>query len=138
MSDFAQPIDIAIPAKPEYVGIARLVIAAFAKLLGFDSEVVEDIKVAVSEACTSAILQLHRGPQSEDRSIDISAYAESDRLIIDIGFIIAEAVSIEIVRMQLNERDLGMSILTSIVDEVEVIEPSPNRVILRLAKSISG
>jgi serine/threonine-protein kinase RsbW len=138
VGNFEQPTSITIPAKPEYVGVARLVIAAFAGFLGFDNETVEDIKIAVSEACTSAILQLHKEGRPEDRSVEINAYAEDKRLVIDIGFATREATSIEKTRMHLKERDLGMSVLTSIMDKVEVVRTKDNGVILRLVKEIPG
>ncbi|MBE0448107.1 MAG: ATP-binding protein [Actinobacteria bacterium] len=136
MNDFGQPTSITIPAKPEYVGIARLVIAAFAGLLGFDNEAVEDIKIAVSEVCTSAILQLHKEGRLENRSVEISAYVKNRDLVIDVGFATKEAASLEKTHTQLKERDLGMSVLTSIMDKVEIMKTRNNAVILRLSKRV--
>ncbi|MGH8998938.1 MAG: ATP-binding protein [Acidimicrobiia bacterium] len=45
-----------IPARPEFVGLARMSVAALAGLGGgFSYERVEDLRIVVSEACTSAI-----------------------------------------------------------------------------------
>jgi serine/threonine-protein kinase RsbW len=48
-------LDLEFPPKPEYVRMARLTVAALARLREADDELVEDIKLAVSEACTRAV-----------------------------------------------------------------------------------
>nr|WP_164489091.1 MULTISPECIES: ATP-binding protein [unclassified Romboutsia] len=44
-----------ISANPDYVGIIRLTTSGIANKIGFSIDDIEDIKVAVSEACTNAI-----------------------------------------------------------------------------------
>jgi serine/threonine-protein kinase RsbW len=44
-----------IPTGPEYLSMARLFVVALARHFGSDEEAVEDARLAVSEACTSAI-----------------------------------------------------------------------------------
>lgn len=44
-----------VPGKPEFIGPVRIAVAALASEMGFDVEAVEDIKLAVSEACSKAI-----------------------------------------------------------------------------------
>ncbi|WP_083439527.1 ATP-binding protein [Acetobacterium bakii] len=48
-------IKLVLPANQEYVSLARLTIASVASSMGFSIGDVEDLKVAVSEACTNAI-----------------------------------------------------------------------------------
>ena len=48
-------ISMVLPSKPEYVGVIRLTVSAIANRMGFNIEEIEDIKVAVAEACTNAI-----------------------------------------------------------------------------------
>lgn len=134
MDEFNQFTNITIPAKPEYVGVARLVVAAFAGLLGFDDETVEDIKIAVSEACTNAIIQLHRQPHPRDTTVNIIPHTRDGDLIIDVEYSLKEAGSIEKAYAQSQEKDLGISVLTSIVDNVEVVKTQNHSIILRLTK----
>lgn len=136
MACYDEPTSITIPAKPEYVSVARLVVAAFADLLDFDGEAVEDIKIAVSEACTSAILQLHKEAQPEDRNVTLSAYATERSLIIDVSYVAKEAGGVEHASRQFRDRDLGMSILTTIMDKVEIMRAKQDGVTVRLAKDI--
>lgn len=51
-----------VPADPGYLVTARLFVAAVARTAGCDEEVVEDAKLAVSEACTDAIRRAARAP----------------------------------------------------------------------------
>lgn len=44
-----------VPGKPEYVSTVRMVVSSLANAAGFDVESIEDIKVAVSEACTNVV-----------------------------------------------------------------------------------
>lgn len=48
---------IKIPSRPEFVGVVRLVIAGLATRLNCHQEEIEDLKVAVAEACNNAILE---------------------------------------------------------------------------------
>ena len=48
-------LSISVPSKPEYVSIVRLTASAIAYGIGFNIEQIEDIKVAISEACTNVI-----------------------------------------------------------------------------------
>lgn len=50
-----ESINMELTANPEYVGIIRLTTSGIANKVGFSIDDIEDIKVAVSEACTNAI-----------------------------------------------------------------------------------
>jgi serine/threonine-protein kinase RsbW len=51
----AADLELEFPAQPQYVRMARHTVAALARLRDADDELVEDIKLAVSEACTRAV-----------------------------------------------------------------------------------
>ena len=48
-------IEMKIPAKPDYLSVIRLTLSGIASRMGYTFEVIEDLKIAVSEACTNAI-----------------------------------------------------------------------------------
>lgn len=50
-----ETIKMEITANPDYVGIIRLTTSGIANKIGFSVDDIEDLKVAVSEACTNAI-----------------------------------------------------------------------------------
>jgi serine/threonine-protein kinase RsbW len=72
-------VDLRIPGKPEWVAVARLTIAAIANRLPFTVEEIEDLKLAIAEACTNAI-QGGRGSES----IDIRCETASDHIRIHV------------------------------------------------------
>lgn len=49
-------IELTVPGRPEYVVVVRLAAAAVAGRMPFSFDDVEDLKVAVGEVCTAAIL----------------------------------------------------------------------------------
>ncbi|MEA3021043.1 MAG: serine/threonine-protein kinase RsbW [Actinomycetota bacterium] len=62
-------VRLEIPAQPAFVGVARSVVAAVASSLdGIDDDRLEDLRVAVSEACTNAV-EAHRRDAIDDRVV---------------------------------------------------------------------
>jgi serine/threonine-protein kinase RsbW len=48
-------VELKIPGRAEWVAVARLAVAAVASRLHFSVDEIEDIKLAIAEACTNAI-----------------------------------------------------------------------------------
>ena len=48
-------IELKIPAKADYVGVVRLLVSGLANRMGFAYDDIEDVKVAVAEACTNVV-----------------------------------------------------------------------------------
>jgi len=72
-----------LPAQPEFVGVARSVVAAVASVLdGIDDDRLEDLRVAVSEACTNAV-EAHRRDAVDDRVV-VRCTATDDHLEVSI------------------------------------------------------
>ncbi|KQL51041.1 serine/threonine protein kinase [Heyndrickxia shackletonii] len=124
-------IEMKIPAKPEYVGIIRLTLSGIASRMGFDYENIEDLKIAVSEAITNAIQHGYKGSKEGQISITFGIY--SDRLevvVVDSG----KSFDFEKVKGMigpyhernqtdlLNEGGLGLYLIKSLMDEVEILQ----------------
>ena len=71
-------VELRVPADAQYVGLARLVVTAAARQAGMTNDRLEDLKIAVSEATSSAIsarqraggdapVSLHFGPVGADQ-----------------------------------------------------------------------
>jgi len=75
-------VELCIPARPEYVGVARLAILGVASRMRFSYDEVEDIRLAVGEACTS-VLDRAEG-QAETEPIRIRCLIHSDRLLVEV------------------------------------------------------
>jgi len=48
-------VELKIPGRAEWVAVARLAVAAVASRLRFSVDEIEDVKLAIAEACTNAI-----------------------------------------------------------------------------------
>lgn len=78
-SEHLGTVELRIPSKPEWVAVARLAIAAIANRQPFSVEEIEDLKLAIAEACTLCITQV---PGSE--TIDIICEATTSQLRIEV------------------------------------------------------
>lgn len=70
-------ITLSVPGRPEYVVVVRLAAAAIAGRMAFSYDEIEDLKVAVGEVCTAAILE--GGPE-----VRVFFDVERDRLAIEV------------------------------------------------------
>jgi serine/threonine-protein kinase RsbW len=60
-------VELEIPARAEFVALARLVVSSFASTsFGLEDDRIDDLKIAVSEACTNAI-EAHDAAESDER-----------------------------------------------------------------------
>jgi len=113
-------LKLCVPGKPEYVGTIRMAIAHVAANVGFDIEAIDDIKVAVSEACTNIICHSHNHSdfsydvivEREDRSLTITV---TDR---GVGFETDEYV--EPVPGETRGSGMGIFIVRALMDEVDI------------------
>lgn len=67
-------VELRIPAAPEWVGVARLAAAGIASRLQFSVEDIEDLKLAVAEACNCCI----QNPGGDD--VRIACELRPDRI----------------------------------------------------------
>src|SRR5580658_4142683 len=72
-------VELRVPSRPEWVALARLAAATVANRLRFSIEEIEDVKLAVAEACT-AVIQ-HEG---HGEFIDVTCEALSDSLRVRV------------------------------------------------------
>jgi serine/threonine-protein kinase RsbW len=59
MKQLEQVVQLSIPAKAEFIDLARLSLYGVAAKMGFSYEDIEDMKVAISEACNNAVLHAY-------------------------------------------------------------------------------
>jgi len=125
-------VSIKLPSKPEYVSIARLTASVLANNIGFDFEEIEDIKVAVGEACNNAVL--HSGIEKE---FDISFSVQSNKFEVSIedyghGFSMKEYHEPDLEHPKVG--GLGIFIMKSLMDEVEFISNPDKGTLIKLVK----
>ncbi len=132
-------IHLELPAKPEFVSIARLTVSGIANRLGFSYDDIEDLKIAVAEACTNVVEHAY----SEDGFISLACYIFEDRIQIVVAdqgksFDIAEVESrlgpVDAKKPvgDLKEGGLGLFLISTLMDKVEINED--NGVMLVMTK----
>jgi serine/threonine-protein kinase RsbW len=99
-----------IPALPAFVGVARSVVATVATTIdGIDDDRLEDLRLAVSEACTNAV----EGPADADARVVLRCVLDGDALDVHIddaaGGLSAESIA---------EQGWGLHLITALVDDV--------------------
>ena len=121
-------IQLEIPASPEYVGLARLVVSSLAssrRTLADDR--IDDLKLALSEACTNAI-EAHADNDVDERVL-VRWQEDGDRLEVEVedkgagfdpGSLRQHPPVTDPERLNF-ERGLGIPLIRSLVDEVDFV-----------------
>jgi serine/threonine-protein kinase RsbW len=116
-----------IPARPDYLQLARAVVAAAASVEPtFRDERIDDLRVAVSEATTNAI-EAHADLSSADR-IKICCNLGDDRIEVEVvdqgaGFApddVEEPPDVDHPDRLQWERGLGLPLMKEFADETEI------------------
>jgi anti-sigma regulatory factor (Ser/Thr protein kinase) len=127
-------VRIEIPPKSAYVGVVRLAIASLARAADFAEDVVEDLKIAVSEACANAVLSMEEARSSDP--VSVSWNEEGERIVIEVGDrgVVHESPSGEDVDSQGFSTRLFMShaLLTTLVDEYQFVPRDSGGMVSRL------
>jgi serine/threonine-protein kinase RsbW len=142
MDESDELVRLEIPARPLFVGVARSVVVAVASGVdGLDADRVEDLRLAVSEACTNAI-EAHQAGQVDQRVV-IRCLRSASSLEVSIedsgsGFEPGEAGSGPMPEGdgpgQLPpERGWGLQLIRALVDDVSFEHAGPGTAVrLRL------
>ena len=123
---------LSIPNKKEYVVSARLAATSVAGIHGFDIEKVEDIRLAVGEACNNVVLH-GRG----SKSIDIQIQFEGNQMEICVsdrgkGFV---PQTIKVVDPKdYSGSGLGLFIIDAVMDELIVESEKEKGTTIRMIK----
>ena len=121
-------VEIAIPPRSAYVGVVRLAVASRARHAGFDEDRVDDLRIAVSEACTSAVLA-HEEAGSADPVV-VRWSDEDARLVIDIEGRVAPAEGpIEDSHGFSTRSVMSQALLDSLVDETEITDTNARLIV---------
>jgi serine/threonine-protein kinase RsbW len=110
-------VELRIPSRAEWVALARLAVAAVANRLRFSIEDIEDIKLAVAEACTAVIQHERHGEY-----IDLTCETSSNGLRVRVRDAGRQSLPQENGRtMDLDEAriaGLGVFLIRTLMDEV--------------------
>ena len=100
-----------IPALPAFVGVARSVVTTVATTVeGIDDDRLDDLRLAVSEACTNAV----EDREGRGHRVVLRCVLDDEELRVRI-----EDVSNGFSAEAIAERGFGLQLITALVDDVE-------------------
>lgn len=138
MADPAK-IEIRIPNQSEYVGVVRLAVSGIATRMNFSVEDIEDIKIAVSEACANAVRYAY--PTNKVGYIDITCISQKDQLEITIkdsgiGFDLKNPHKPKKQKEGSTNLGLGMVFMQSLMDKVNMTSVLNKGTTVQLIKKV--
>lgn len=121
-------VQLQIPAHADHIDLVRICLTGIASKLGFLYEDVEDMKVAVSEACSNAVLH---GGDTEEGIIEVTFHHDDQALIIQVhnegppfvfdGSELASTPLGGAAVPELQAGGLGIYLMEALMDKVEVV-----------------
>ena len=76
-------VKLTLPARPENVAVVRHVLGAFAESMRLPDELIEDLRLAVTEACTNVVR--HAYPDGTPGAVEISVEPEPEQVRIVVA-----------------------------------------------------
>ncbi|RAR45888.1 anti-sigma B factor RsbW [Paenibacillus sp. MDMC362] len=143
MNSDVQRVTLNLPASAEYVDIVRLNLYGIASKMGFSYEEIEDMKVAVSEACNNSVLYAY---SQEGGMVEVLFQVTSESLSITVrdegeSFDSMGAVG----NRTLHDKDLsevqigglGFYLMEALMDEVSVTNQAGKGTEVTLTKRLA-
>lgn len=115
-------VELRIPCKPEFVGIIRLNMLGIASRMQFTYDEIEDIRLAVGEACTIAVDKAAK-TTAVDPVIDIKCEIGGKKLTVYIKDSVCETCDKQNslnAAEELDKESLGELLMELLVDEFKV------------------
>jgi anti-sigma regulatory factor (Ser/Thr protein kinase) len=116
-------VRLAFPPEPRLLGTVRLVVGIVARKAGMDDEGIEDLKVAVSEACAVAVADLNRAARPDPIELDL--HEAADRLGIEVrdrAPSTSRLTAVSAVDGEVDDRQLGLALVGALVDDLAIAD----------------
>ena len=118
-------VALTIPARAEYIALCRLALTGIARTRALEEEVVADLKLALTEACSNSVR--HAYEEGREGVVEVSYRLAGDRIEVEVrddgaGF---DPSVLEGAEQELDEGGLGIAIIRAVTDELD-IGPNPN------------
>jgi len=135
----AVAVRLSIPAKPEYISLGRLALTGLPRLRTFPDDVLADLKLALTEACTNSVRHAYDGGEGV---VEIVYELHPDRLVVVVtdsgeGFD-HDATGPDDETDELTEGGLGIAIIQALADELEISRRNGGGSRLRFVKRLSS
>lgn len=115
----ASVVSLVIPAKAEYIALGRLALTGLLRSQAVEPEVVADVKLALTEACSNSIR--HAYADGRAGQVEIRYELAGDELVIEVW---DEGDGFDPDRLagpdELDEGGLGIAIIRAVTDELSI------------------
>ncbi|MEV6013150.1 ATP-binding protein [Streptomyces sp. NPDC051976] len=124
-------VELLFSAQPEHVRTARLVAAAVARRAGVDEAVLDEVRLAVGEACSRAV-GLHRS-NGVEAPVRVRLIEEEKKFAIEVTDEVPSSASGSAPDAAGDdagdEGEMGLAVISGLVDDVDVTETATGGVI---------
>lgn len=143
-------VELRFSALPAHVRTARLVAASVARRTGVDDSLLDEVRLAVGEACSRAVGMHVRAGLNDP--VAVRLHADGDRFSVEVADVVppqARAVVapedvpaqpavtlLEADQDELSEA-LGLALISGLVDDVEIV-PGTDGVVVRMSWPADG
>jgi serine/threonine-protein kinase RsbW len=103
----SRDVSLTIPARPDYLVLARLALAAVCRLTPLSPDEIADLKLAITEAANDFVTD--SPPADDEGRVSFSFRLADDRLLMELVGPASEEESVE--------RELSRAIIDATVDE---------------------
>ncbi|HEY2326251.1 MAG TPA: ATP-binding protein [Gaiellaceae bacterium] len=132
-------VKLTIPAKAEYITLGRLALSGIARARegGVSAEVLGDLKLALTEACTNSVRHAY---DDGSGTVEIVYELYPDKLVVVVadqggGFTPDDDAGAD--DGELTEGGLGIAIIDALADELEIAPREQGGASLRFVKNLS-
>jgi serine/threonine-protein kinase RsbW len=125
-------MELALPARAENIAIVRHAFGALGEALAIDEEVVSDIRLAVTEACTNVVV--HAYPDGREGPMEVFATLLGEELTVVVR---DEGTGIG-PRPDSPGLGLGLPLIASLTESVQLGRDEEERTEVRMTFSLTG
>jgi len=113
-------VALTVPARAEFIALGRLALTGVARTRILSAEIVADLKLALTEACSNSVR--HAYDEGREGVVEILYELSDDRIAIQVtddgsGF---DPQILERAQEELDEGGLGIAIIRALTDELEI------------------
>ncbi len=130
-----QIVELEIPSSPEYVAIVRQAVEGIARRMDFDDVQIDDLKLAVGEACTNAVR--HGCVRDGLQHVAVRCTVMNEGLSVEIRNDIedCELPDVPVTPDVTREGGFGLYMIRKLMDEVDIVW-EPETAVVRMLKRL--
>lgn len=106
-------LTLTIPARAENVAVVRHAVGGLGEALGLDEQLLSDVKLALTEACTNSVVHAYADGEG---SVEVDAFVGGDQLV----FVVRDEGHGIVPRPDSPGLGLGLPLIATLTDSLEL------------------